>query len=120
MRSELRRKGLEALRVDIRLVEARCVIVTDFAAVLGVRGMARRGFLEDRRQHSPNVLVELTDAPPDLLIRRDGAGLQPRAACVLVEIDARLDALIDRRGIDHGRQGLLEYVRRRPRARGPS
>ena len=90
---------------------SRCVVVADLAAVLCVRAMARRGFLEDRRQHRPGVLVKLADSPPDLLIRRDGAGLHPRAACVLVEIDARLDALIDRRGIEHVGQGLLEHVR---------
>jgi hypothetical protein len=119
MRSKSGAKGV-SLGLDRRLVEARGVVVADLAAALGFRALARSGFLEDRRQHRADVLVELAEAPPGRLVRRDRVGLQPRAARVLVEIDARLDASIDRRRVEHGGQGLLQRVRRRLRVRRPS
>ena len=80
-------QGLEALRFDRGLVSMRsespilrrfCVFAP-WPAAASSRIAANTG---------PGVLVKLADSPPDLLIRRDGAGLHPRAACVLVEIDA--------------------------------
>jgi hypothetical protein len=70
------------------------VEVTDLAAVLGLRALARRGFIEDRRQHHARVLIELAEAPPNRLVRRYRGSLQPCAARVCgCAVDVSANAL---------------------------
>src|SRR5262249_36421276 len=109
---ELWSEGLQALGFNRRFVEAGRVEVAELATILGVGALPCGSILEDRSQDLAGVLVELAEAPPICPVGRNRVRLEPRAASVLVEVGAWIDAVADGRRVEHRRQRLLGLLRR--------
>ena len=91
---------VETPRLDSRLVHAGGVKVTDHPLHPATPGVRRRRFLENLPQDREVALLQLAAAPPGPPVGRDRVALHPRAAGVLVEIDAGIDAGVERRLVD--------------------
>src|ERR1035441_10214821 len=81
--------------------------IADLAGPAIAGGVGSGGFFQDRAQGLPVALFEFVETPPARLVGRNGIGLQPVAASVLVEILAGIGGLIDGLDVetDHGRVG---------------
>ena len=100
IRRDERLERCDAARFDGSGVVIRGVIVGDQALAAAGCGVRLGGVLDDRRVAR---LGDLGDLDADAGRRAgwlDLGGLAPRAIGVIVEIVARLDALVDQRGVD--------------------
>ena len=85
----------EALGFHRLLVHARAVEVANFLVDRIAPCTAGCGFLQNAALNILVALVELDEAYPLRLIGRDLGILDPVAAGILIEIHARIDALVD-------------------------
>src|SRR5262249_6917785 len=105
-------EGLQALGFNRRFVEAGRIEVAELATIFGVCALPCGSIVEDRSQDLTGMIVELTEEPPHCMVGRNWVRLQPRAASVLVEVGAWLDAGVDGRRVEHRGQRLLGLLRR--------
>src|ERR1039458_4032137 len=104
---ELGRDRREALRVDGFLIHTGGVVITDLLRDGIAAGRGLGGLFEDLMEDLEIALLQFVEAAPFGLVWRDGILLHPRAAGVLVEIDARIGGPIDGAKIElNGRRVL--------------
>ena len=90
------------LGVDAGLVHAGVVIVADLLVVGRTAGIVGRGLIENIAQDQLIAFVQFVEPAPFRLVRRNGIVLDPVAAGVLVEIDARVGGLVHRIQVEAG------------------
>ena len=100
---------IESLGVGGLFVHAGAVVVADFLVDGAAIRAAGGGFLQNSSQRDEIAFVEFGEADPLGLVGGDFRILEPVAAGVLVEVDARVGGLID--GLDAEAGGHL-VVRR--------
>ncbi len=93
---QFRLEGIESLGVGGLLVHAGTVVVADLLVDGAAVRASCRCFFEDATQGHEIALVDFREANPLGLVSGDLRVLEPVAAGVLVEIDARVDRLGDR------------------------
>src|SRR5262249_6660912 len=100
-------EGLQALGFNRRFVEAGRIEVAELATIFGVCALPCGSIVEDRGQDLAGMLVKLAEAPPICMVGWNRVRIQPRAASVLVEVGAWVDAGVDGRRVEHRGQRFL-------------
>ena len=92
---ELRLERRDSFLIDRLLVHARGIVVADLLHHRTALRIIRRRFFENVVQYREIVLVDLREAVPRRIIRRNGIVLDPVAAGELIEVHTRIGGFVE-------------------------